>query len=97
MAGRAGGEAGGERATTHESLKGKPMGKHTKPDCPKCAGSKTGKFNDSSSDHRYYCHQCHAIFDADAEMGDYSTDPTRRLQREEQDRRRGKGHGGRRS
>ncbi len=53
-----------------------------KPDCPKCGGNETYQVT-GLGDPRWRCQQCDAEFEPDDEGGDYCTDPTRRLQREE--------------
>ena len=52
------------------------------PPCPRCRSHKS-VYHDR--DRNYYCRLCHIAFDDDPdEGGDYCTDPTRRIQREEE-------------
>jgi hypothetical protein len=48
------------------------------PDCPSCGDNRAVH---EEGDRNYYCTNCRKAFDDDpAEGGDYSTDPTRRLE-----------------
>lgn len=54
------------------------------PDCPQCGGNRTYKATDIPDDTSWRCKNCGAEFEPDDEGGDYYTDPTARVQREEE-------------
>jgi DNA-directed RNA polymerase subunit RPC12/RpoP len=58
------------------------------PDCPQCGSNRTYKSTDDPEDKSYKCKQCSAWFEPEDDAGDYHTDPTRRIQREEENARR---------
>ena len=54
------------------------------PPCPLCRSTRTYRSTDNPADHSWRCKDCSAWFEPDDEGGDYCTDPTRRLEREEE-------------
>jgi len=66
------------------------MSKNQKcPDCSKCAGDHTYlAFDDDPK--RWRCHNCGAEFEPDDEGKNYSNDPSMRLQKEDEKRKREK-------
>ena len=58
------------------------------PDCTECGSNHTYPSTDNADDKSYRCKQCSAWFEPDDDVGDYCTDPTRRIQREEARARR---------
>ncbi len=54
------------------------------PRCPGCRGTHTYRTSDEPSDHTWRCQDCPVEFEPDDEGGDYSNDPTRRIERQEE-------------
>ena len=66
-------------AKHNNRMKKRQAPKRTGPKCPKC-----GRRAPNSEGSVFWCEQCNAMYDNDPdEGGDYCTDPTKRVQREE--------------
>ena len=57
------------------------------PDCPECGSDRTHKATDEPADLTYRCKQCGGWFES-GRMAEYYSNPTMRIQREEERARR---------